>query len=240
MYRLAPAALLILSGCVTIAPPAPPVPLDDAPFAAPEPVLAPQAAARNFGQVVRQLAPVAEAECRVRLPGERCDFQIIVDTTPGAPANAYQTRDASGGPVIAFTLALIAEARNADELAFVMGHESAHHILSHIPRSERTAALGGVLSGAVVAALGADPTTVQTAQEVGAAVSGRFYSKDHELEADELGTLLAWQAGYDPERGAAFFGRIPDPGDSFLSTHPPNAQRLAVVRQTMARLRAGL
>ncbi len=240
MHRFAPAVLLILSGCVAIVPPAPPLPVGDAPLSAPEPALAPQAAARNFGQVVRRMAPVAEAECRARLPGQRCDFQIIVDTTPGAPANAYQTRDASGGPVIAFTLALIAEARNADELAFVMGHESAHHILAHIPRSERTAALGGVLSGAVVAALGGDPTTVRAAQDVGASVSSRFYSKDHELEADGLGTLLAWQAGYDPERGAAFFARIPDPGDRFLGTHPPNAQRLAVVRQTMARLRAGL
>jgi hypothetical protein len=32
---------------------------------------------------------------------------------------------------------------------------------------------------------------------------------------------------------------LPDPGDRFLGTHPPNAERKALVRQTVARLRAG-
>jgi len=232
-------AVLLLSACVTIAPPAAPFPEPTSPLAAPEPALSPQMAARNFGQVVARMEPVGEQACRRQLPGENCDFQIIVDTTPGAPANAYQTRDANGRPVIAFTLALIAEARNADELAFVMGHEAAHHILAHIPRSQQTAVIGGTLSGVLAAALGGDPTAIQTAQELGAAVGARSYSKEYELEADELGTVLTWQAGFDPERGAAFFGRIPDPGDRFMGTHPPNAARIAVVRQTLARLRGG-
>lgn len=236
---LAPFAL---SACVTLGPAAPPAPLPDltTPLPAPDPALSPQVAARNFGQVVARMEPVAERECRLRLSGGNCDFQIVVDTAAGAPANAYQTRDTTGRPVIAFTLALIADARNQDELAFVMGHEAAHHILQHIPRSEQTAAIGGTLTGALAAALGGDPTAIRTAQDLGAAVGARSYSKDYELEADELGTVLTWQAGFDPERGAAFFSRIPDPGDSFLGTHPPNAQRIAIVRQTLATLRAGL
>lgn len=235
-------ATLALPACVTLGPAAPPAPFPDvsAPLAAPEPALSPQAAARNFGQVVARMEPVGEAECRQRLPGANCDFQIVVDTRPGEPANAYQTRDPSGRPVIAFTLALIAEARNPDELAFVMGHEAAHHILSHIPRSQQTAAIGGTLTGALAAALGGDPTAIRTAQDLGAAVGARSYSKDYELEADELGTVLAWRAGFDPEHGAAFFARIPDPGNSFLGTHPPNGQRLAVVQRTVAALRADL
>ncbi len=240
MKRLALSAALILSACADTSAPYPgeaPFPQPVGPLAAPEPALDPDTAARNFGFVVARMEPMAEAECRARLPGENCDFRIVVDTSPGAPPNAYQTRDSAGRPIIAFTVPLIAEARNIDELAFIMGHEAAHHILDHIPRQQQTAAVGAVMSGVLAAALGGDPTAIQTAQEMGATVGARSYSKDFELEADGLGTVLAWNAGFDPERGAAFFARIPDPGNTFLGTHPPNAQRLATVRQTLAQLR---
>ena len=55
--------------------------------------------------------------------------------------------------------------------------------------------------------------------------------------SNALGTVLTWKAGYDPERGAAFFARIPDPGNRFLGTHPPNAARIETVRRTLATLR---
>jgi len=61
------------------------------------------------------------------------------------------------------------------------------------------------------------------------------YSKDFELEADALGTVITAQAGFDPLLGADFFFRIPDPGNSFLGTHPANADRVAIVRRTAAR-----
>ena len=120
-----------------------------------------------------------------------------------------------------------------------MGHESAHHILRHIAREQETAAIGGALTGVLAAALGGDPTAIRTAREMGASVAARSYSKDYELEADRLGAVLALNAGYDPLRGAAFFTRLPDPGDAFLGTHPPNANRIAIVRETVARLQAG-
>ena len=80
---------------------------------------------------------------------------------------------------------------------------------------------------------GADVTS---AQRIGAQVGARSYSKDFELEADALGTVIAARSGYDPVRGSQFFNRIPDPGDRFLGTHPPNAQRIEVVRRTAAGL----
>ncbi len=232
------AASLALSACVVVAPPAE-IDRPGLPLPAPEPVPSPQTAARNFSTVVRRMEPEIARTCAVELGPANCDFRIIVDTTPGAPPNAFQTRDETGRPIIAFTLALIAEARNEDELAFVMGHESAHHILAHIGRSQQTAALGGALSGALVAAMGGDPGSIQTAQQLGATVASRTYSKDYELEADQLGTVLAWRAGFDPILGAAFFTRIPDPGNRFLGTHPPNADRIAVVRETVALLERG-
>lgn len=204
-----------------------------------EPAPDPTTAARNFATVVDRVEPVAERVCRERLPGDPCDFRIVVDTTPGAQPNAYQSRDSAGRPVIAFTVPLIALARNQDELAFVMGHEAAHHILAHIPRQQRDAMTSAVLSGMMTAAMGGGVGAIQNAEQMGASLGARAFSKDYELEADELGTVLAYEAGYDPVRGAAFFSRLPDPGNRFLGSHPPNAQRIEAVRRTMAALTGG-
>ena len=193
-------------------------------------------AARSFVSVLRTVEPVAERECRTRTTGVNCDFNIVVDDRAGQPANAYQTEDKAGRPVIAFTLALIADARNEDELAFIMSHEAAHHIEGHIARQQQNAVAGAVIFAGLATLSGGDATAVETAQRLGAQVGARRYSKDFELEADALGTVITKRAGYNPLRGAEFFARIPDPGDRFLGTHPPNASRLDTVRRTAAGL----
>lgn len=192
--------------------------------------------ARNFVQVMQKMEPVIEQECRQRAPRLNCDYRIVVDDNPKAPPNAFQTVDRSGRPIIGFTLGLIAMADNRDELAFVLGHEASHHIAGHLQRQSRNATLGAVILGQIAGAAGAGAQTVQAAQKIGATVGARSYSKDYEIEADTLGTIITKRAGYNPVRGAAFFARIPDPGDRFLGTHPPNAQRQANVRRVAAGL----
>ena len=194
-----------------------------------------RAMARAFVSVVDTLEPVAERECRRRAPRLDCDFLIVVDDRPQQP-NAFQTLDENGRPIIAFTLSLIMQMRNTDEIAFVMAHEAAHHIENHLAQQQRNATLGAVVFGQHAGATGGGNDAVRTAQEIGAALGARTYSKDFELEADRLGTIIAARAGYNPVRGAAFFNRIPDPGDQFLGTHPPNADRVRVVQQTAAGL----
>jgi predicted Zn-dependent protease len=184
---------------------------------------------------VARVEPVAEAECRRVTPRQNCDFRIVVDGRPNQPPNAYQTLDETGRPVIAFNLGLIAEARNIDELAFVMGHEAAHHIAGHIPRAQANAAAGAVVFAGLAVLTGGDASAIRSAQDIGAAVGARAYSKDFELEADALGTVITQRAGFDALRGAEFFNRIPDPGNRFLGTHPPNAERIATVRRTVLR-----
>ncbi len=196
---------------------------------------APQAVAR-FRTVVERVAPVAVQTCRAQTRNRRCDFRIVIDERPGLPPNAFQTLDDSGRPVIGFTSALIANARNSDELAFILGHEAAHHIEGHIPQSQRRAMEGALLGTIVGAALGLDTAGVDTAQRLGGTIGARRFSKDFELEADRLGTVIAARAGYDPVRGAEYFNRIPDPGNRFLGTHPPNADRIETVRRTAAGL----
>lgn len=228
----------VLAGCVQTVPsfPLPPAP---APIAQPQPnaPLAPNLAARNFVSVVQRVEPVAEAYCRQTGQVSNCDFRIVVDDRAGQPVNAFQTVDRQGRPLLVFSLALIAEARNVDEMAFVVGHEAAHHIRGHIPKAQQSAVTGAILAGILAAASGAGQAGVEQAQQVGAGVGARSYSKDFELQADALGTEIAFDAGYDPLRGSAFFDRLPDPGDQFLGSHPPNAQRKATVARVMAGLR---
>jgi predicted Zn-dependent protease len=193
-------------------------------------------AVQEFIQVVRVVEPVAERECVARTSRVNCDFQIVVDERADQPPNAFQTVDKSGRPIIAFTLQLLEQARNRDELAFVLGHESAHHIAGHIERQQQNAVAGAVIAGSLAVLLGGNSEAVEVAQRRGAQVGARTYSKDFELEADALGTVITARAGFDPVRGAEFFTRIPDPGNRFLGTHPPNAQRI----QTVTRVAAGL
>ena len=191
---------------------------------------------RSFQRIAGQMEPVVERECRSRSPQLNCDFRIILDDRPDLPPNAYQTLDDNGRPVLGFTVALIEDVRNADELAFVFGHEAAHHIAGHLARQQQNATLGAAIFGVLAAQTGAEAGGLENAQRLGAAVGARSYSKAFELEADRLGTVLTALAGYNPLRGAQYFERIPDPGNRFLGTHPPNAQRLAVVRETAAAL----
>jgi len=191
---------------------------------------------RSFVNVSNRMEPVIERECRARTQGVNCDFRIVVDDRRDQPPNAFQTLDRNGRPIIAFTIALIEDAKNADELAFVLGHEGAHHIQGHLARQRDNALAGAVIFAGLATLAGATSSGVQDAQQLGAQVGARSYSKEFELEADALGTVLTARSGYDPVRGSEFFNRIPDPGDRFLGTHPPNAQRIAIVRKTAAQL----
>lgn len=222
----------VLAGCTVQ--PVEPVATPTAAAPPPPPVSRAEANA-NFRRVVARVEPVAERECRRRTQGVNCDFKIVIDTRD-QPPNAFQTLERDGRPVIGFTASLIADARNEDELAFVLGHEAAHHIEGHIAQTQQSA-VGGAMAGAILAgALGLDPTAGQVVTDLGTTVGARRFSKQFELEADALGTVITARAGYDPRRGAQFFNRIPDPGDRFLGTHPPNAERI----RTVERVAAGL
>ncbi len=223
-------AALALQACVETAP----LPLAPA---APAPAAITGSAAERFVAVSNRVEPVAEALCRsLRRGPANCDIQIAVDDRPGQEPNAFQTIDRSGRPWVVFTLALIELARTPDELAFVMGHEAAHHIAGHIPRREESARTGAILAGVLAAASGLSPEEVRQAQGIGASIGAQRYSQEFELEADALGAEIALRAGFDPVKGAGFFDRLPDPGKGFLNTHPPNAMRKQVVAETVRRL----
>lgn len=219
-------ALLCLAGCG----------VSQGPRASGPASVRPGDAPPQFAAVAARIEPVAEKVCRDRGPVRDCDFQILLDSRPGLPANAFQTVDRRGRPLLIVTEPLYLNMANGDELAFVLGHEAAHHILGHLEATQQSAVWAAVLVGSVVAAGGADAASVEAAQRLGAQVGARVFSQEFELQADALGTLISSQAGFDPVRGAEYFARIPDPGDRFLGTHPPNAQRQATVARVAGEL----
>jgi Zn-dependent protease with chaperone function len=225
--------LLFVMACQPVLMAPPPT---SAPTVSAGPRLSGTQAMANYTVAVARVEPVAEQMCRTQARGINCDYLIRVDPDASKPSNAFQSLDSAGRPVLTFTQALIRDARNEDEIAFVLGHESAHHIEQHLARQQQ-AAVGGAIVGSILGSLvGADATTVEQLGRAGASVGALRFSKDHELEADALGTIITHRAGYDPVRGAEFFTRIPDPGDRFLGTHPPNADRIATVRRVAAGL----
>ena len=227
MRRIAIIALIALAGCVTM--------IDAPQQASPQAQSAPKAVSQSditrFNRVVARVEPVAEQQCRLQTRGMNCDFDIVIDERPSRSPNAFQTVDKAGRPILAFNLPLIASVRNDDELAFVMSHEAAHHIEGHLARQRNNAMAGAILVGGLAAITGAGESAVQSATDLGANLGARSYSKDFELEADSLGTVITKKAGYNPVRGAEFFTQIPDPGDRFLGTHPPNSKRMETVRR---------
>jgi len=241
------AVVLALAGCAPM-PVAPPMP-QGAPVPLPAPGLpapsaphsgTPDGAARTFVQVMRRMEPAVRQDCLNRRTRPiSCDFVFVVDDRPGLEPNAFQTVDRNGRPIVGFTLSLIAQTRNADEIAFVVGHEAAHHILNHLDRKSGAASTAAVVLGSIASAYGGDQSAVERAQEIGASVGARYYSRDWELEADYLGSIITLNAGFDPINGSRLFERIPDPGNHVLGTHPSRAQRLAQVRRAVGDVQAG-
>lgn len=229
LTTLALVAASLLAGCATV-----PTSVSGARGAAALAPLPSDQVAKMFIETVKQVEPVAEKTCRQISPERICDLRIVIDDRDGLPPNAYQTEDAMGRPVIVFTIAMLGEIQNADELAFVLGHEASHHILGHLDRQRYNAAVGAEVFGRLAGTIGTGvPSDVKSAQELGASIGARTYSKSYELEADGLGAQIVTIAGYNPLHGAEFFLRIPDPGDSFLGSHPSNAERIAAVERAV-------
>ncbi len=218
----------------------------------PGPVAAPQAPAApsrsglsgsvaDYRRAAGRIEAAAQTMCREAQPArppQHCDFDFRLVDDPRIGPNAFQTLRRDGRPVVAMTVQLVAETDNADEIAFVLGHEAGHHIAGHIDKS-RTQAITGALVLGTIASLGnASDDVVSDMMDLGASLGGRAYSQSYELEADVLGAFIAARAGYDPERGARVFARpVLAGGGGLLSTHPASAQRRATVAATAAEIR---
>jgi predicted Zn-dependent protease len=245
MPKLVAAVLvaLALAGCGTAydVVPAGPGPVAAPPAAAAPARRPPAEGLADYRVAAARIEAAAQAMCREAQPTRPatfCDFDFRLIDDPRIGPNAFQTLRRDGRPVVAMTVQLVAVTGNADEIAFVLGHEAGHHIADHIAKTRTQAVTGALVLGTIASLGNASDATVRDMMDIGAAIGGRAYSQTFELEADVLGAFIAARAGYDPERGALIFARPAlAGGGGLLSTHPASAQRQATVAATAAEIR---
>ncbi len=199
----------------------------------------PRGVARSQQEELAMLRRVADRTLRAAQPfcrqelGSECRFQVAL--SGARQANAY----ASGRDRITFTSALLRLVENDEELAAIMAHEMAHHILGHIGESGwrlQLGALAGHLLGGIAAdLLGVDLGFRRIGAEAGAYAANISFSKAQEREADYLGAWIAARAGYDLDKAAGIWAKLTQlSGDhvtSLLDSHPAGPERLALWRR---------
>ncbi|MCE9620103.1 MAG: M48 family metallopeptidase [Planctomycetes bacterium] len=126
-------------------------------------------------------------------------------------------------------------AQSDDEIAVVMGHEASHAIARH--GGERMSSGAAAQLGA--AAAGAATNSSAVAQAAALGLQGGVllpYSRMQESEADNLGLLIAAQAGYDPRTAITLWKRMQSRGGTtfeWLSTHPSEGTRIERLQEEM-------
>lgn len=137
-----------------------------------------------------------------------------------------------GGPMFV-NIGTITAAANEAQLAGVMAHEMSHVYMQHSAKQASKAQTTGVLAGIAGAVLGA--TVGGTAEQLGQAgiqmsAQGLMlkYSRTDESQADAVGAVILYKAGYNPQALADFFKTLEAQGGSppqWLSDHPNPGNR---------------
>ena len=137
-----------------------------------------------------------------------------------------------GGPMFV-NVGTITAAANEAELAGVMAHEMSHVYMQHSAKQAdkaQTTGLWAGLIGAVAGATlgGAAGELAQMGVQTGAQGLMLKYSRTDESQADAVGAVIMYKAGYNPQALADFFKTLESQGGSppqFLSDHPDPGNR---------------
>jgi predicted Zn-dependent protease len=159
---------------------------------------------------------------------------------------------AAPGGYIGINRGLILTTRSEDELAAVLAHEIAHITQRHLARTiaaagrHRLATMLTILAAILVGANNAE--LQQAAIATGIATSAQLrlnFTRANEKEADRIGIMTLYRAGFDPNSMAAFFQRLQRSQrlygslpPEFLSTHPITINRIAEAKSRSADLKA--
>lgn len=139
-----------------------------------------------------------------------------------------------GGPMF-INVGTIAAAQNEAQLAGVMAHEMSHVYEQHSAKAatstkrtiaEILGAAGGILGGNVIGDL------ARAGIQFGAGTLLMKYSREDEAQADAVGAIIMYKAGYNPQELANFFEILNKQGGSppqFLSDHPNPGNRSAAI-----------
>jgi Zn-dependent protease with chaperone function len=145
-----------------------------------------------------------------------------------------------GGPMFV-NIGTITAAKDEAELAGVMAHEMSHVIMQHsakqADKAQWTGLLAGIASGVAGATLGGMAgQAAQMGISMGAQGLSLKYSRGDEAQADAVGAIILYKAGYNPQALADFFKTLETEGGAtppqLLSDHPnPGNRTLAIEKE---------
>ena len=163
-------------------------------------------------------------------------FQFFVIDSPVPNAFAVP-----GGYIFIYR-GIIEMMSSEGEMASIIGHELAHIQARHIQRQIAeakvlsVASLAGMLAG-ILLGMGGGASGLGPALVAGSAAGGQSaalkYSREHEMEADQLGFRFFCDAGYDPSDMPSIMHKMDQQkwtGNSsipgYLATHPALGERV--------------
>jgi len=225
--------------------------------------------AKGHQEVIKEYGVVDDAALRAYVDGvgqklatasHRAKLKWTFTVLDSPEVNAF----ALPGGYVYVTRGIMAYLDSEAELAGVLGHEIGHVTARHGAQQATRQATAGVgvglatIGGALLEMATGVPGVAQAAGSVaqaGAAGLIASYSRDQELQADELGAEYLVRSHYDPanmveviqvlkdqERYAAeaakAAGRAAPASPGWLASHPSNDQRLQQIRATSKRLAA--
>src|SRR5499427_5803793 len=146
-----------------------------------------------------------------------------------------------GGPMF-INIGTITAADNEAELAGVMAHEMSHVYMQHSARQVGKAKKTGIFAGIAEMAAGTmlggglGGELAQEGIQFGAQSMMLKYSRGDEAQADAVGAIIVWKAGYNPQALADFFKKLEGGAapPQFLSDHPNPGNREAAIQKEIA------
>jgi Zn-dependent protease with chaperone function len=147
-----------------------------------------------------------------------------------------------GGPMFV-NIGTISAAANEAQLAGVMAHEMGHVYMQHSAKQAEKAAFTEGLAGLAGAILGAHGGLLGSLAQAGIQFGSNGlmlkYSRTDESQADAVGAILLYRAGYNPQALADFFRTLDQQqgagrGPQFLSDHPNPGNREEAIEKEIA------
>jgi beta-barrel assembly-enhancing protease len=197
------------------------------------------------GEVYKQMPVLPENSSEtqyVRRLGQRLVATIPSETSwpfefhviPQKEINAF----ALPGGEMFVNVGTITAANNEAQLAGVMAHEMAHVYMQHSAKQMVKAQWLGLIGLAGELVGGLKGGTVGSLGKLGAQITGGLfmmkYSRSDENQADAVGAIVLYKAGYNPQALADFFNTLQAQGGrgpQFLSDHPNPGNREAAIQK---------
>jgi hypothetical protein len=176
-------------------------------------------------------------------PGEKYPYQY--KCVNDRAINAF----ALPGGFVYINRGVIEAADNEAQLAGVMAHETAHVALRHGTNQATKAYIAQVPLAILGGALGNKNSVAAVLAQIGAGFATNSlllkYSRTAESQADEMGTQILYDSGYDPHAMGDFFQKIQSQDGSggqveFFSNHPNPDNRIERVDQEIGQLGAAV